>query len=273
MGDDRDYRSIVSISAAQAGVFFEEAVAGGAVWSIADDEGHPAPPNADGRRSMPFWSKESRAERVVERVVAYRGFRVVRIDLEVWKLRWLPGLETDGLMVGVNWSGDFATGFDIEPSEAARNLAAAETSVYLRSRLLDDRSGIGHHGLVPGTRHLHPAQLESALKRLGQIEQLLAVTSTATERGVVRWLTVCSLEGDIVLSLHECEDVGSAEFADVGEFPPVDPEEYVGEGRTIAVGASFADVVAAATAAGASHDLWVSQGMIGDEYLDRLDRS
>ena len=74
---------------------------------------------------MPFWSKESGAARVIEQVVAYRDFRLVRIDLDVWKERWLPGLATDGLVVGLNWSGVRATGFDIEPEEAERNLAAA----------------------------------------------------------------------------------------------------------------------------------------------------
>jgi hypothetical protein len=109
-------------------VFFEEAVAAGAVWSVADAQGHPAPLNGDGRRSMPFWSKESRARRVVEQVPAYGGFEVVRIELSVWKDRWLPGLQTDGLLVGLNWAGASATGHDLEPPEVVRNLAWAERS-------------------------------------------------------------------------------------------------------------------------------------------------
>lgn len=117
---------VVSLSAAHASAFFSEAVAADAVWSITDAEGHPAPVNSEGRRSMPFWSLESRAERVVRAVDAYRDFELVRIDLDVWKVRWLPGLEADELLVGLNWSGERATGFDVEPADALKRLGAAQ---------------------------------------------------------------------------------------------------------------------------------------------------
>jgi hypothetical protein len=48
--------------------------------------------------------------------------QAVEIDLDAWRERWLPGLERDGLLVGVNWSGDRATGFDVEPANVARAL-------------------------------------------------------------------------------------------------------------------------------------------------------
>ncbi|RPH67238.1 MAG: hypothetical protein EHM78_21965 [Myxococcaceae bacterium] len=37
----------------------------------------------------------------------------------VWTIRgfWLPGLERDGRLVGVNWSGNTASGYDVTPSE------------------------------------------------------------------------------------------------------------------------------------------------------------
>ena len=74
---------------------------------------------------MPFWSKESRARTVVMHVSAYSNFDVVRIDLDAWAEHWLPGLEADGLPVGLNWSGELATGFDVEPPDAAPRLAIA----------------------------------------------------------------------------------------------------------------------------------------------------
>lgn len=117
----------MTVSAAHAAAFFVEAVAAGAVWSVADANGHPAPANADGRRSMPFWSKESRAMSVVKRVDAYRSFDVVQISLDAWVERWLPGLQADGLLVGLNWSGDAATGYDVEPSDVAARLANARS--------------------------------------------------------------------------------------------------------------------------------------------------
>lgn len=104
----------MTISAAQADAFYREAAEAGEVWSVTDAGGFPAPHGTDGARAMPFWSKRSRAERVVAAVPAYAGFEVVAIPLDVFRQRWLPGLARDGLLVGLNWSGNRATGYDVE---------------------------------------------------------------------------------------------------------------------------------------------------------------
>jgi uncharacterized protein DUF2750 len=114
----------MTTSAAKADAFYGETLDESAVWSVSDAQGHPAPQNADGQRSMPFWSKCSRAEHIVAAVEAYRGFDVVRIPLDEWRSRWLPGLQADGLRVGLNWSGARATGYDLEPDAVERNVIA-----------------------------------------------------------------------------------------------------------------------------------------------------
>jgi hypothetical protein len=68
---------------------------------------------------MPFWSKPTRAERVIGAVAAFRGFDVVEIPVDDWLDSWLPGLQRDGLLVGVNWAGARATGFDLAPVQVA----------------------------------------------------------------------------------------------------------------------------------------------------------
>jgi hypothetical protein len=50
------------------------------VWSVRDEGGFPAPKNSDGKRSMPFWSLKSRAEKIVNSVPAYHGFEVEEIN-------------------------------------------------------------------------------------------------------------------------------------------------------------------------------------------------
>ncbi|MHA7985737.1 DUF2750 domain-containing protein [Rathayibacter sp. CAU 1779] len=65
-----------------------------------------------------------RAERVIANVAAYAGFQPVEVLLEDFNRRWLPGLQRDGLLVGVNWSGNRATGCDVTPAEVARALEA-----------------------------------------------------------------------------------------------------------------------------------------------------
>ena len=71
---------------------------------------------------MPFWSSLARAERIIRRVHAYHAFRPVELSLDVFIERWLPGLERDGLFVGVNWSGDRALGYDVAPASVRERI-------------------------------------------------------------------------------------------------------------------------------------------------------
>jgi hypothetical protein len=93
------------------------------VWTVEDDEGIPAPENADGQRAMPFWSTQSRVENIIASAPAYAGFRPRELSLDEFQERWLGGLEQDGLLVGINWSGGSATGYDVEPSDVREWLA------------------------------------------------------------------------------------------------------------------------------------------------------
>jgi uncharacterized protein DUF2750 len=114
----------VTTSAAQADAFYTEAVAHSAVWTVRDERGYPAPVGDGGRRAHPFWSSQARAERVIATVTAYAGMTAERIELTTWRDRWLPGLRRDGFLVGLNWSGARATGYDVSPDDALRALAA-----------------------------------------------------------------------------------------------------------------------------------------------------
>lgn len=114
----------MSVAAAQAEAFYTEVARDGLVFTVRDDGGIPAPMTSSGQRSMPFWSKRSRAQKIVDNVEAYAGMRIVEIVLDDWLAKWLAGLETDGLLAGLNWSGRNAVGYDVAPADAARNLAA-----------------------------------------------------------------------------------------------------------------------------------------------------
>ena len=109
----------MSLSGAHRAAFRREAPEEGRVFSIRDADGYPIAKDNDGSRALPFWSKSSRAQKVVSQVGAYRNFDVVVIDLEDWLERWLPGLERDGYLIGVNWAGPKATGYDVTPGQVA----------------------------------------------------------------------------------------------------------------------------------------------------------
>jgi uncharacterized protein DUF2750 len=107
----------MSLSGAHKTAFRRETPREGRVFSVRDTGGFPVLSDPDGNRALPFWSKASRAERVVGQVRAYHGFDVVEIDLDDWLGRWLPGLDRDGFLVGINWAGARATGYDVAPKQ------------------------------------------------------------------------------------------------------------------------------------------------------------
>jgi hypothetical protein len=115
----------MSVAAAMAAAFWQEVVTEGAVWTVRDDAGCPAHLNSQGVRAQPFWSRRSRAERILRNVPAYRGMTTEKVGLDDWTNRWRPDLRSDGIRVGINWSGQSATGYDITVDEAVLNLQAA----------------------------------------------------------------------------------------------------------------------------------------------------
>ena len=115
---------------------------------------------------------------------------------------------------------------------------------------------------MPAMRHLAPSMAEATLSRGKGVEQLLRV-----ERGTVSWLTiVAERDGGFVVSLHHVVDIGSADFRDVTEFPPVDDAEDHGEGRDVGTFDDAAEALRAAAAFGAVPERWVNEGLIDAEY-------
>lgn len=79
-----------------------------------------------GKRAMPFWSSLSRVERILEGVAAYGGFEPVEMSWEKFRDEWLPELDAEGQLVGVNWSGARAVGYDVAPASVR---AAVEAEI------------------------------------------------------------------------------------------------------------------------------------------------
>jgi hypothetical protein len=103
-------------SASQAHAFYRDVAKNRKVWTIRDEAGFPAPMTQTGERTQPFWSSLSRVQRIIGNVQAYSGFVPVEISWEEFRDEWLPELENDGMLVGVNWSGNRAVGYDLDAS-------------------------------------------------------------------------------------------------------------------------------------------------------------
>lgn len=112
----------MSTSSITAQNFYQEVAKYEKVYTIKDAGGFPAPNTLAGRRSQPFWSSATKAEKIITNVPAYKNFELVELSWYEFKNKWLPGLTRDGFLVGLNWSGDNATGYDVEPENVLKNI-------------------------------------------------------------------------------------------------------------------------------------------------------
>jgi len=112
----------MTTAALHAAAFYSEVAKTRTVWTIRDKEGFPAPLNSDGKRAMPFWSSESRVKKFFLAYPGYAHFDTASVDWDAFSDHWIPGLKKDGLLVGVNWTGERASGYDLDPEALKRNV-------------------------------------------------------------------------------------------------------------------------------------------------------
>lgn len=106
----------MSQAASQAHAFYREVTLNRKLWTVRDADGYPAPKTSSGQRSQPFWSSLSRVQKIIKTVPDYSGFVPEEITWQDFRDSWIPSLESDGFLIGVNWSGPRAVGYDMEPS-------------------------------------------------------------------------------------------------------------------------------------------------------------
>jgi hypothetical protein len=113
----------MSQSGAQAAAFFREVAEHRLVWSVRDDQGSPAPVTSSGKRAVPYWSSEGRAQRAAR--IWGQGLRPVSVSMETWRTAELPKLAEADCRVGINWSGTRLVGWDFTVDEVLNRLAHA----------------------------------------------------------------------------------------------------------------------------------------------------
>lgn len=114
----------MTIDEAEVDDFYREASAGGSVWTVDNGRGMPMAATSTGRRAVPFWSLASRAEAMTVDGGPYPEYSVREVPLAEWTSGWLPRLNEEGFLVGLNWAGQSASGFDAEPSVVIAHLAS-----------------------------------------------------------------------------------------------------------------------------------------------------
>ena len=106
--------------------FFGEAVATGFVYSLIEDGRIPAPKARGGSAPvMPFWSSWERVEFMIATAPGAGGCKPIRIALAEFEKTWLPGIERDGYLVGINWINSPPAGYDLAPQAVLERLERA----------------------------------------------------------------------------------------------------------------------------------------------------
>lgn len=118
-------------------------------------------------------------------------------------------------------------------------------------------------------RHLSGPTVAATLRRGNSVEQFLG-TGQHDESTTLRWVAIHPASGEFVVVMHEVVDaVADMGTADVSEYPPVDPEEYTGEGRRLASSDTAEAALDLATQlAGCRPERWVNAGLVQDEVAD-----
>jgi uncharacterized protein DUF2750 len=109
---------------AHAHAFYRDAAKFNDVFTVARDG---APMLVDGASGpvLPVWSSRSRAAKIVATVPGYSDLVVVGMPWDEFERTQLPELEREGILLGVNWAGKNANGYELAPRLVAANVRAA----------------------------------------------------------------------------------------------------------------------------------------------------
>ena len=101
------------MTGAQAHAFYREVARTGDVWSLGDGESMFVVFSESGARVFPLWSSRRRAQRIVDTVPGYANCKVLGSSWSSFLNNWVAILERDGILVGINWAGPNANGFEM----------------------------------------------------------------------------------------------------------------------------------------------------------------
>ena len=90
---------------------------------------------------VPFWSSRTRLLSIAERNPKYTKYAVTVFSLEEFE-GWLAQLEEQGMLVGINWSGERLTGYNVAVPDlrAAMKARGASGPITKRSTRLPGSS-------------------------------------------------------------------------------------------------------------------------------------
>jgi len=113
-------------SADHARAFYREVAVSEEIYGLEFDDGDGTPlwPLTGDRNARPFWSSFRRVNEMLEGPLARKRLRIVAYTWHGFTTGIAPDLEAEGVLVGVNWHGPRAKGYNMKPADV---VAAVET--------------------------------------------------------------------------------------------------------------------------------------------------
>jgi hypothetical protein len=106
--------------------FVQRVLASGVVWGLKGADGWVMSCSTDDdtedREIIPFWSDRAYASQCAKD--DWADYLPTEIPLNEFLDGWLPGMDTDGLLVGTNWTAHLV-GHEVEPLELLDEIVAA----------------------------------------------------------------------------------------------------------------------------------------------------
>ena len=201
----------MSPSASQAAVFYRDVARHRKLWAIRDERGFPAPETSSGKRAQPFWSSLSRVKIIIKKVPAYASYEPYEVSWKDFKRQWARELAKDDRLVGVNWSGPKAVGFDMEPKVVCSAVQWAIDNARSDSPKHFD-SSTKYNGAVPEN------SLTDEGTRRGIIRHLAVIWIALWILAAVFWLGVFGAHPIVIILAPIAPIYGSVDFLSHGEF-------------------------------------------------------
>ena len=105
----------MSVAAAQYAQFCDQAVEHRKVFTFTNSGEYLVYP-VGGNEVVPFWSSRDRLVSIQRTLTKYERHQIDEMELNEF-LDWIPTLEGQGILIGVNWSGERLTGYNVSVAD------------------------------------------------------------------------------------------------------------------------------------------------------------
>jgi hypothetical protein len=84
---------------------------------------------SNGAQVQPLWSSRKRVVKIIKTVKGYEDCTILGIHWSEFENMWIDQLAKEGILLGVNWSGPNADGYEMAPHLVAQSVKAAQDAV------------------------------------------------------------------------------------------------------------------------------------------------